>query len=281
MFDDTTKETPEPRMWLYEKYNYSLLSKGDVLSNMMPDLQNGLYYLRDDGLITRDQKMDWNTPWIFGKRSPERNCLLWHRVMFGIFGMLPIWCRLNCWKVVVRPRNLEEHFMLKELQETLKLPCKLGMETRQQVHGNWGGYFYCNSFDEGCDRLDQVRKEVASFISPKTPVYLKLACTEFEHRFGPTTQYRTPTKEEYRNEDTIRGCFTKDLKQFTQPDHLLDHIGQRWIHFAWDRGDTTVSKFNNGKPLFPSCVTYERKVAELTSEETQPEPKKKGKKKKA
>jgi hypothetical protein len=258
MFDDTTKETPEMKMQLYHKYDYSLLSARDIISNMTPELQQGTFYLDSDGKMNRDYRMDWNTPWIFGMSSPERNCLLWHRVMYGIFGMLPIWCRLNCWKVVVRPRTLEELFLLKELQENLRVPCKLGVETRKSVFGNYGGYFYTNSFEEGCDRLDQVRKAVASFISPKTPVYLKLGCTEFEHSFGPTDQYKAITKEEHRNEDTIRACFSEISCHFTQPQHLRDHIGQKWIHFAWERGDPTVTKFNKGEPLFPRCITYER-----------------------
>lgn len=247
-------------MELYKKYDYSVLSAGDVMSNMMADLQNGIWHLRmADGKFEKTtHHLEWSIPWIFAEKSPERTCILWNRIMFGKFGMLPIWCRLNCWKVVVRPRSLRELFLLKDIQEQLKVPSKLGIETRARVFGNFGGYFYTNSMEEGFDRLDQVKGMVKEHLSPRTPVHLKLACTEFEHSFGPTDQYKPPTDEEYRNEDTIRGCFVINPFDSLQPKHVRDHIGQKWIHFAWDRGDPTVKKFNSNKPLFPAVVTYER-----------------------
>lgn len=267
MFYSIDAKDPERMKDLYAKYDYSLLSAGDVISNMINELNAKIFYIGNSGKIRRNQDdgMDHNTPWIFMNRSPERNCLLWHRIMFSIFGMLPIWCRLHCWKVVVRPRTLEELFLLKELQEGLKLPSKLGMEVRRRVHGQYGGYFYTNSKEEGFDRLDLVRKEIESFIAPVSsnpnegiPVYLKLACTEFEHRFGPTDQYRPVTDIDRQNEDAINGCFESPSNAFIQPKHLRDHICQEWIHFAWDRGDPTVARFNKNKPLFPDVVKYNR-----------------------
>lgn len=252
------------RECLYNKYDYSLLSQGDVISNMMPELQSGQFHLRmPDGKLDRKLYMEWNTPWIFAEKAPERDCLLWHRIMFGKFGMLPIWCRLNCWKVVVRPRTIEELFLLKELQEYLKVPSKCGIETRPTVCGNYGGYFYTNSKEEGFDRLDLVKSEVNKHISRDVPVFLKLACTEFEHSFGPTDAYKDPTVIERKNEDTIRGCFVSHVFDPVQPRHLKNHVMQKWIHFAWERGDATVTKFNDGKPLFPEVVMYQREEEEV------------------
>ncbi len=249
----------DAREMLYNKYDYSLLSQGDVISNMLEELRTGSFHLRlQDGKLDRKLYLEWTTPWIFAEKAPERDCLLWHRIMFGKFGMLPIWCRKNCWKVVVRPRTLEELFLLRELQEYLKFPAKCGIETRSTVCGNYGGYFYTNSKEEGFDRLDQVRKTVSKHISSDVPVFLKLACTEFEHAFGPTDKYKEPTETEYKNEDTIKGCFVSHVFDSMQPKHLRDHIFQRWIHFAWERGDKTVMKFNGGKALFEPVVTYER-----------------------
>lgn len=245
---------------LHGRYDYTLLSAGDVVSNMAPELRAGQLYLRlEDGKIDSPQpSMEWNIPWIFAEKSPERACVLWHRIMYGKFGMLPIWCRQNCWKVVVRPRTLEELFMLKELQEHIKTPSKCGIETRETVFGNYGGYFYTNSKEEGMDKLDQVRTEVGNHISPDIPIYLKLACTEFEHTFGPSSQYKEPTIQEHKNEDTIRGCFISLTFDSMQPKHLKDYICQKWIHFAWDRGDPTARMFNKGESLFPDIVKYER-----------------------
>ena len=257
---DFDSEILERKMELYKKYDYTLLTAGDVISNMLGELQTGAFHLRiSDGKLDRKLNLEWNTPWIFSEKAPERTCLLWHRIMYGKFGMLPIWCRQNCWKVVVRPRTLEELFQLKELQEYLRVPAKCGIETRTRVFGNYGGYFYTNSKEEGLDRLEQVRNEVSKHISPDTPVYLKLACTEFEHSFGPSTKYKEPTNEEYKNEDTIRGCFVIHAVDPVQPKHLKDHIAQEWIHFAWDRGDPTARMFNKDESLFPDIVKYEKK----------------------
>lgn len=245
---------------LYGKYDYTLLSAGDVVSSMATELRAGQLYLRlEDGKIDSPQpSMEWNIPWVFAEKAPERECVLWHRIMYGKFGMLPIWCRKNCWKIVVRPRTLEELFMLKELQEHTKVPSKCGVETRGTVFGNYGGYFYTNSKEEGLDRLDRVRAEVGNHISPGIPVYLKLACTEFEHTFGPSTQYKEPTIQEHKNEDTIRGCFISLTFDSMQPKHLKDYICQKWIHFAWDRGDPTARMFNKNESLFPDIVKYEK-----------------------
>lgn len=246
---------------LADKYNYSHLSVGDVISNMKQDLQVGSYFLRmSDGKFDRNISMEWDTPWIFSEKAPERACLLWHRVMFGRFGMLPEWCRKHCWKVVVKPRTLEQLFMLKELQEMMRVPSKLGIETRQSVFGNYGGYFYTNSKEEGLDRMEEVRQNVNTHISKDIPVYLKLGCTEFEHRFGRSDEYRPITDFERKNEDTIRGCFVIHAVDPAQPQHLKDYIAQKWIHYAWSHGDATVMKFNNGEPLFPETIKYQKEA---------------------
>lgn len=247
---------------LYGKYDYSLLSAGDVVSKMAPELQAGLFSLRlEDGKIDCTQPaLQWNMPWIFAAKAPERACVMWFKIMFSKFGMLPIWCRQNCWKVAVKPRTIEELFSLKELQMRLGVPSKCGIETRETVFGDYGGYFYINSQEEGFDMLDRIRAEVAACISPDIPIHLKRGCTEFEYAFGPSDQWKKPTVQEHKNEDTIRGCFLSPAIDSLQPKHLQNYICQKWIHWAWDRGDPTVTKFNKGEPLFPYGVKYEREL---------------------
>lgn len=245
-------------MELYKKYDYSVLSEKDVISAMLPFFQNGQYFLRDDGKIDSDYRVGHNSPWIFVKRSPNRECLIWHKIYFGVFNMLPSFCR-QCWKVVVRPKTLKQLFQLLELQKRMDRPCKCGIENRKTVHGLYGGYFYNDSIEEGFDCFDEVKAAVHEEISPDVSVILKRGCTEFELYFGPSNKWSEPTEDELRNEQMLDGVFVRNMFSHVQPEHLRARIMQEWIHFAYQWGDATSLDFNNGKPLFRPVVTYERK----------------------
>jgi len=243
---------------IFKKYDYSALSRKDVISAMLPFLQNGQYFLRDDGKIDSDYKVGYDSPWIFIKRSPARECIIWHKIYFGIFNILPSFCR-QCWKVVVRPKTLEQLFQLLELQKRLDRPSKCGIEKRLTVHGLYGGYFYNDSLEEGLDRLDEVRIAVHKEISPDIKVILKRGCTEFELYFGPSNEWKEPTKDELQDEQRLDGVFARNMFSHVQPEHLRARIMQNWIHFAYQWGDATSLNFNGGKALFKPVVTYERK----------------------
>ncbi|NIS52984.1 MAG: hypothetical protein GWN94_18065, partial [Phycisphaerae bacterium] len=76
-------------------------------------------------------------------------------------------------------------------EENPKCWCKCGWEDRDWVHGNYGGYFYCNSKEVGLQRLETVRNAVRKNVDygDKIDIFLKRYCTEFELKWGDSAKY--------------------------------------------------------------------------------------------
>ena len=112
---------------------YEDISKRDVIRKMRPLLDNGQFFLRDDGKLSRESRLSHNTPWIHQKQARNRNCGLYH-IYYQQFGFIHSTCQ-ECWKVVVRPRTLVELHKLLELQKAMDLPSTCGSEKRPTVCG--------------------------------------------------------------------------------------------------------------------------------------------------
>ena len=135
--------------------------------------------------------------------------------------------------------------------------CKCGVEQRDFVPRNYGGYFYCKGLEVGLARYQTVRNLVDEFISPDVDVILKRFCTEFELMLGPSDKYQPPDWADEREKQIWETTEFND-PAFIQPKYVRDHAIQYWMLFAWGRGDKTVMLYNNGQPLFPPSVTYHK-----------------------
>lgn len=250
-----------------EDYFRYLLDYG-VVSKVKPLLENVGYKVSNerDGKIRCEMYMAWDYPWHHIAHIREVDCHMWHRVMFDVVGLLPIPC-LTCFKVVVRPRTLRQLFALLDLQLALDMPGKCGIEDRPQVFGNYGGYFYNRGIDDGldcygavCDALlsDDLLAPLLDEVGERGEtkrVILKRGCTEFEAKFGRSDQWR-PMEWQEELERRVNDAFFRDYPKNLQPDHVIEHIHEKWIRFAWDRGDPTAVYYNGGRPLYPPVVTY-------------------------
>jgi len=141
------------------------------------------------------------------------------------------------------------------IKENPNFWCKCGIEKRDFVPRNYGGYFYCNGLEVGRQRYKTVRKLIDDHISPDIKVILKRFCTEFEMMFGPSDQYKQPEGAK-EIEASIWAATELDTVSFIQPQWVRNHVIQTWMMFAYGRGDKTVELYNNGKPFFPPYVTY-------------------------
>ena len=105
-----------------------------------------------------------------------------HFEIFHKFQIIPEYC-FGCYKVLVEPTNVMEHFKLLILFERLRLPDdntrKCMVETRADCSGTYKGYVYCRGLKEGQEVYDIVRRAVAEEISYDIPVTLKRGCSEF------------------------------------------------------------------------------------------------------
>lgn len=255
---------------------YDHLRAHDVIEMLKPLLDQGGWNLRDvDGkLFVRHPSVARETPWIHVKHEPGYECGLWHQITFNLISMqlpaeqrfVPRACQ-NCWKVVLKPRTLEQLFNVLEMQRRMDRPCKCGIEPRQSVHGLYGAYWYNIGKDAGLECYMAVYREVAAIpvLAPlldevdadgrTTRLMLKRACTEFEHACGPSDKWII-TEQQNRIEDLVARWVSIDDRDIEQPKNLIWNIQRRWIEWAWQYGDPTYAKYTGGAPLYPPYVTY-------------------------
>jgi len=244
----------------------------DVITGFRPLLEQGGFKLRDaDGKIEVDSTgLGWNTPWHHVAQDYFLDCNTWHRIMFDFFSrplpegqrFVPSPCQ-QCWKVVVRPKNLTGLFALLTIQGRLGRPSKCGMEIRPAVHGLYGGYFYNHSIEQGLECYNLIRDEVDADINlgPDVVVLLKRACTEYEQVCGPSDQWKV-TNFQRAIETKINKVYVKDHTTRIQPDHAISFVHKSWIEWAYQNGDETYLKFTNGIPLYKPYVTYQHLLVE-------------------
>ena len=255
-------------------------------------LHNQGYYLRDaDGRIDNVKRQHPDPPWIYTKSRENQNCHYWHKVLFNVIhgqGAIPGPC-MNCWKVVLMPRNLEELFATYFLQLSLNRPSKCGTEgDRENTDRLYGAYFYNMSREQGQECYETVKKameqsgeiEHVMFGVPlKAHFYregeemkfsagtvkvaglpnliLKRGCTEYEQNVGASDTWESLNSE---GKDEIewlaKDSFNQDTPQFKQSDHQIAHVIEKWIHNAFRWGDQSYLKFTNNNRLFAPPVTY-------------------------
>lgn len=238
---------------------YMRLDKIAVTEKLRPLLEKKGYYLRpEDGLIApRIPGSAWDTPWVHVKHDWLGRCDLYHSVLFDILDVIPSYC-MECYKVVVRPRNLIELFDLYELQKEMDRPSKCGIERRDTTTSNYGGYFYNRGEEKGLECYKAVRREVNKHLSKSTPVLLKRACTEFEMKYPNSDEWEEMSDEEKEVESYILSCIAVPQYHNMQQDFVVASVMRKWIHHAYRQGDETYKEFTDGERLFQDYVTYHK-----------------------
>lgn len=248
----------------------------DVFTEWQPLIDAGYYRVTQAGKLIRNDKVKdehgqeegsttINAPWIYVNPSPDIHCSWWTD-MRDMGKFIPTKC-MNCYKVVVRPRTLQElmqlyQMQLKMVEKDPECYCKCGIETRPYVFGNYGGYFYNRGLKQGLEKYKQVRENVNKEISPDVPVTLKRYCTEFERDFGPSPFYKQP-EDAKRFEALIEKHAIIDKIKVDNSDPMIVRMMRRWIQHAWSVGDETVFLYTDGKKMGVDCCTYHEAVGEL------------------
>ena len=245
---------------LKEVYMYERIEGRDVLDALIPLFEKGWSIDPKTHKVKGSPVMglDWDAPWIHPLPRPDATCRF-NMHLADVAGFVPKFCR-NCFKVVIRPRSVAQLITLYELMLTefveRKLYCKCGIERRNFVYGNYGGYNYNRGLKEGKQSYKIIRELMDVFIGSDVGVILKRGCTEMELRYGPTKQYVVPEwADDF--ESQIRDVIEIPTGQNPTPKFLADHIIRKWLEFAWDRGDNTCLEFSDGVPIFPNKIdTY-------------------------
>ncbi len=229
----------------------------DILKWLEPMINGAGYYIdKADRKIKRLKPgVGWQTPWLHVKAAQDKRCNLDHHVLFNRCGIIPVRCQ-ECWKIVVMPQSLKELFQLHDLETKLDLPSKCGIEIRDYTHRLYGGYFYCNSLDQGRERYKIVREAVSDAIGPHVNVILKRGCTEFEMERGPSVFWVVTPEAleiERRVEERVENMASFDVYQ---PDYINARVKKHWVHWAYCCGDPTYADYTGGETLYPPPVMY-------------------------
>jgi hypothetical protein len=194
------------------------------------------------------------TPWVYW-HSNAVDCYFWNDILFKLFGILPSYC-MECYKIVVVPNNVVQLFALCDLQERIEgFPCKCGVEPRDDVNRNYGGYFYNVGLKKAKERFPIMREMVDKYVGKDVKMGLKRACTEYERKFGRSDEWKIP-EGQVEFEKRVKSHLTDPPKIAPQPDDFKKHIKDIWIKFAHSRGDMSYTKFTNGVPIFEPYVLY-------------------------
>jgi len=235
---------------------YDLLRNQNFILRFSPMFNSGFFkFSSDTDKVVMPQRFTYlKLPWLLSNMKPGRRCGLWLEMMsLKCLGFIPKECR-KCWKVVARPQTLEQLFKVYNYQQQSGYECKCGIEVRSYVRGNYGAYFYTDSYEECGERYIKVRAELDK-IGPDIPVIMKRSCTEYERDFGPSNEYKHPPDADYWEEQLYKYLDWPVSKE-KLPTPMIIEVKQKWIDFAWERDDFTVDMFTNSKPLHPPVYTY-------------------------
>jgi len=225
----------------------------DILGPIRRPIRDGLLEVTSDEKIKFLGQVEPQEAFILHKNAEWHRCYMWHGIWFTYYNIIPSPCH-ECFKVVVRPRNLDELFALYTLQQKLDLPSKCGIEPRDTVDSLYGGYFYNDGLAMGRECYHIVRQAVSEDISTEVDVYLKKSCTEFELEFGDSDKWEI-TPEQARLEERLNEAFiAPQLDGVPKPLRRARNVNI-WIHWAAARGDKTYLNYVD-KPLYPPPITY-------------------------
>ena len=222
---------------------------------------NGKCYIMPDNKIGLPTRLAYSTPWLHVKpyHDGKNNCSRYQQIYNECFKFIHSNC-LNCWKVVLRPRNLVELFEVRRYQKNLRRSSKCGTELRAFVPAKYGAYFYNDSMEEGLDILETVRKDF-----PKCGAILKRGCTEFELAYGPSNKWGQTSRDQKLEEILDATLLDIDwngnpYKKKPLPRYVEENTKRQWVEFAFDRGDSTYKQYTMGHPIVTSVLTYEKEL---------------------
>lgn len=240
------------------------LAEIDIITPILDRLSSGAYiYDTDEKLkIGKKSQLKTETPWIDTKIADDRLCGRWHVIYFREYGIISRNC-FHCWKIVVRPRTLENLFKLYELQQKMDLPSKCGAETRAYAtHKGWyAGFWYCpmeGGLEGAREHCRMVSLKVKEALGVQTQVTLKRACTEFENTFGPSNLWEYP-EGWGRLEDLLDSTWEIPVEYGNpMPSPSKVAITRRWIDWGREHGDKTADQYYEGSETFGvvDTITY-------------------------
>ena len=256
-------------------------------------LSNGLCKIdpKSGLMVPRSDELSSVSNWIFfGTTHQGHDCFLWHHVMFNLFGLVPEFCRMRCYKVVVKIPTVEALFKFNNFAGAIpalgEFHCpmhgKCGIDTRWYTGAAYDAFFYCDGLEEGREKYKIVKELIGKYFEGAAegfPLILKRSCTEFEKRYGPTDGefWKGLDKEEKDLQRHLEGIFAPNAGMNNQSDWVKNKIMRRWIEHANMFGDKSWVDYYGGKDfLTMKAVTYHEEGGERVTSLGDFVPKKEG-----
>ncbi|GAF68849.1 unnamed protein product, partial [marine sediment metagenome] len=90
-----------------------------------------------------------------------------------------------------------------------------------------------------------------------TDVFLKRACTEYEHAKGDSQRWEV-SEGQKAFEEKLESIFILDIPESADPAWKNEHTLCNWCEFAHSRGDMSYLQYTDNQPLYPAYRKYER-----------------------
>lgn len=236
-------------------FNYYNAKRVDIASRLKPGLDAGGLKRDAEGKIHIVNTFPVGAGHWYRSSSKNigKHCSYLFSICFKEFGFIHSQC-MNCYKVAAKIETFAQLMQVKEIQEEMDVPSKVGFDSRPYTKAQYGAFWYNDGLEDGLDMLERVREKLEPL---GIEVFLKRACTEFENRFGDSLTWHK-TEPELAFEKQMDDLFVLGDFAHEQPDWIGDHIMVNWVEFAHSRGDMTYLPYTNGMPLYPAYRTYER-----------------------
>jgi len=268
------QQKKEARMEIQQKMEsmnrYQRLSASNILAPIMQRIKAGAFEISPDHKIHLDGSILPERPWLTHMVDLERKCGKWHEVYFRYYSIIPEGCR-NCWKIVFKPETVTELFQLRDLQRTMDISSKCGIETRGFT-GNRGGYagFWYVPLNAGLKGAREMHAFVDAKIQArfgresKRVVRLKRGCTEMENYTLKMLNVGSNKWDEIairmnmnEKEQLLDTIFVDPIVIESVPTMCEINTEQLFIDFAFEYGDLSYLEHTGGIPHMPPLVFYE------------------------
>lgn len=233
-------------------------------------LRSGIVSISDSGIIEPiNRTLDYSSNWLFfGHTTANRDCYLWHQVMFNHFSLVPEFCRFKCYKIVIKVRNFLEAIHLYNAMHTgphlladlTLIHGKVGIDERHYTDGYFNGFVYCNGLEDAIEKYVDVKKIVLTQIphGEEIEIIIKRSCTEMEQRFGATNLpfWQEMSKDDLELQSRIEDIFAKQTCSAVQPDWLKNKIITKMVKWANTVGDKSWIEYFGQDFLTMKAITY-------------------------
>jgi len=189
--------------------------------------------------------------------------------MFNHFNQfVPDFCKLRCYKVVVKVRNFLEAIQFYNAMQAGPLVRadltlihgKVGIDERFYTDGHFNGFVYCDGLEDAQEKYEAVKELVTTQIptGEDIPIIIKRSCTEFERVHGATSNefWNTVTKDEHDFQSHVEDIFSRQTVAAAQPDWLRNRIITKMAKWANTVGDKSWIDYFELDFLTMKAVTY-------------------------